>query len=1250
VNFIPKRAGALTEAAQSLGLTPTATLPDAKDFAGKVLVWEAVKVPAGGIGIVREEWIRNYVQKGGSLILTLSRNPGGSPLRIADISPTTAWYTQILAASRGGAAGGVQGVEWDSEMYGEQGGQSLSLPYYFKLQPVSAVERGMERYERFDWTIPYINQHCFPGRTFWSRPLLNRDWRVRVKGDDIDGSGLVLTGRYGAGRVAVLAAGVTDLKTGTGDGNFWKPLLEWLTAPEKKPSAKPVDVKITPAVTVDRAKRTLNVAVRNPASSPLKVTVIARLETWEQAYVGDVEQELTIPANGSETASLSLPTAVATGYQALDYRDKWDARVGVLSETGASLLSETRLPVDLDPDIRLAVATDEIGAMEYPFKKAPGPSSLFFGQRMGTYISSYSYAPGADAHALITVTNGAWNLAPLAKVRDETTPDNKSIMALNDEMADAGKVPRGVQGYGTWNGQAGKENVLVFTLPQPAAVNAVTFIGNPGVDSHNAGAASIEVDNQEVVKSDDLDTRFKPEGRVTLSFPEVTGTAVRIKLPWLNDGTPEQKREEPRLAEVEIYGWTGRMPGDIKGHLKAELRDSLTGEVIPVSEQDVTVKGGAAETFTLPFKMPELDNQAARYLTLQSTFRVDGSAKGELTKDAPLMVIEPKHPLNSVKELRGDENLGLGFIVTRGFRNADKIGTGTQEVQGSWEEPDDAVWAYSRDLKQTSKKTKTLAARFYVSDTGIDRFANPWTNYLNGEDYFGVSAPRLVEAAKQSDKWGKSDTVTFGFSDRWDSGPAVGALYGWAEMVAFDEYLKANNPPGIQGGTRAEVSADITDHHESEFRSWQLDRYSSAVKDMSDAFAREGKKLVISGQGIPIVPEAYEATLSKTICGMSDDETWGMVNEDPCLSTGKQMGYLAFNPSWRLATLLQWGYNSATLCNPNWWAPVGTTEPSRRHYYDRAWRASFDADGHYHSIHAFGYNTNAYTAYTMSPNDWQEWWRLEERHSLISPDGPFGAGVVLGTSWMSDPNKTDFSGGGTGGSGADHYVNDLAQAIKHLHEAGIDISFSTNAAALDKLPADSPLIICNLSEFSTSEVQALKKLADRGVRMVAFQGGNPLSPEAARLFGTTPESFPIEPPPLPGQRRKAPPPPKVVRTGKTCFIGGAIANFNEALVKTLGADFQDVLQLPLQFPEGSAGYGFTMGNQHYIVVEDWLEKARILSVRYRPKQGVKDIHAVNVNDNRTLTVRRVREGGDDWLIDLPTRPGDGSLICVEEEQ
>jgi len=1223
VNFTPQDAGSLTEAAVSLGLTPTAASPDAKDFSGKVLVWEVGKDPEGAIDASREEWIRHYVQNGGSLILTISRTPGASAMKMADISPTTAWCTE----NRGGPDGVVKGMEWDPGMYGAHGTQSVSFPYHFRLQPVSAAERGMARYERFDWTVSFVLRHGGAGSTYWTRPLLNRDWRIRVRGDDADGAPLVLTGRYGAGRVAVLAGGVTDLQTGTGEANFWTPLLKWLAESPGNASAEPANVKVAGATSVDRKKRILKVAVRNPTSAPLKVTVIVRLETWEQAYVGDLEQALTIPAKGTATASLALPPIDATSYQALDYRDKWDARLGILSESGATLLTETRFPIDLEPKVRLSVATDELASVEYPFKQAPGAGTPFLSSRMGIPTSSYTYAPGGDAHAILTVFNGAKNLAPLSKAADETAPGNKSLMAINDEMADAWKTPRAVDAYGMWVGQAGQENVLSFTLPKRATVNAVTLVGNPGMNpgllGHNVGAAVIEVDGNQVARADDLDSRFQAAGRATLSFPAIAGQVVRVRLPWLNDGTPERKRVAPWLAEVEINGWLGKAPGEIQGRLKAELKDSLTGELIPVGDKDVTIKGGEIETVSLPFKAPELNGKPARHLSLQATFQYSGATEGQVNKEMPLMVIQPDHPLTSIGVLRGGHSLGLGFIVTLGFRNADKIGTGTREA-GSWESPDDLIWAYSHDLKQIGIGAKTLATRFFVSDTNLAHYANPWTNYPNGELYFDAAAPGLVAATKKSAQWDQTDTATLFFGDRWDSGPSLHNMYGWPEMIGFDEYLKAHNMPGVKGHTRAEVVRDISANHLGQFRTWQVERYARAVQTLSAAYAQEGKKLVISGQGIPIVPQAYEKSISQTVVGMSDDSTWGMQYEDPCFNTAKQMGYMAINPGWKLNTLLNWGYNSAVLGNLFFWAPIGTTEPSRRHYYDRAWRGSVDADGRYHSIHAFGYGSNGGAAFTMSPNDWQQWWNIEERHSLLSPEGPFGAGVVISTAQMADPEKTDFSGGGMGDSDADGLVANPAEAIRHLHENGIDISFSTNAAALDKLSGSPPLIILNLSEFGASEIQALQRLADRGVRMVAFQGKDELSPDAARLFGANAGA-----------------------SQRTLLIRGTIDDFSDSSARKIAPAIQDVLQLPVQFPNGSAGYGFTMGNQHYIVVEDWREEGRVLSVRYRPGTAVKTIHAVNINDNRTLAVRK---DGDGWLIDLPTRPGDGNLICVEEEQ
>jgi len=87
------------------------------------------------------------------------------------------------------------------------------------------------------------------------------------------------------------------------------------------------------------------------------------------------------------------------------------------------------------------------------------------------------------------------------------------------------------------------------------------------------------------------------------------------------------------------------------------------------------------------------------------------------------------------------------------------------------------------------------------------------------------------------------------------------------------------------------------------------------------------------------------------------------------------------------------------------------------------------------------------------------------------------------------------------------------------------------------------------------------------------------------------------------------------------------------------------LQLPIQFPAGTAGYGFTMRGQKYIEVEDWMEQGRTISLRLRTSPSATSAAACEVNDHQTLSVHR---DGAYWSIDLPLRPGDGDLVCVQE--
>jgi hypothetical protein len=53
----------------------------------------------------------------------------------------------------------------------------------------------------------------------------------------------------------------------------------------------------------------------------------------------------------------------------------------------------------------------------------------------------------------------------------------------------------------------------------------------------------------------------------------------------------------------------------------------------------------------------------------------------------------------------------------------------------------------------------------------------------------------------------------------------------------------------------------------------------------------------------------------------------------------------------------------------------------------------------------------------------------------------------------------------------------------------------------------------------------------------------------------------------------------------------------------------------------------------------------VATVRYRADAKATAVYAVDVNDHRSLPVRR---DGPDWCIDVALRPGDCALIAIEE--
>jgi len=992
VNAPTDQIPALSAAAQAHGDNLVALAPDIGAFPGKVIVWEAANGKSD-ITDSRASALEAFVRAGGSLIVSYSQQPGSGPFRLSAVLPTTSWQT-ITAVVRGPESV----VDFDSTFFGTAPPSSFALPFHFDIQPVSAIERGEDRYERFDRTIPYIaptgaGMPVSGGNDFWTHPLINRDWVIRARADDHGQSPVLITGLYGAGRVAVFASSLVALPDSSGTRSFFTPLLAWLTS--TPPAGAAFSGKLTaPTVSVDKASRTLKVTIANSSNASLPVQLVVRELTWEGAYVADSSQSLSLPGSGAASAAVTLPSPSATNYQALSYRDAFIVRIGVVGPDG-SLLNEIRMPVDLRPNVWLQATTDDSRDLPLPFD-CPGVDK---GSRMGMPIMSYAYQPGAAATFHVAVSNGATDIAPLATVRDSLEPDNASVMALNDEAAlgESGPID-GITAYGEWTGAAKMDHQLEFTFPKPVSVSAVDIVG--AADNYrnylvnNPSVIVVEADGKVVGRVDRALNLF-PTGRgiVRIPFPTVAASVIQVWLPWRPEAdgvrpgsTNPYAQSGVRLAEIRVEGAVSPPAGPVTGTVDVSLVDALSGASTAVGSKEITLPPLDRQVVDFKATIPQADK--ARFLQLKATF-TPTRASAEAASIAPILVIDPKAPLKPMTTFNPPGAPNMGFIVTRGFRNVLDTGTGTQETPPGWGLPDDLVWAYEHQMKQVGSRSHTLANKLYVTENDMRHYSTPWRDMPDGEYFYDIAAPLLVERMQKVAGWKTSDTAILGHSDRWDTGPSNGALYGWQDYESFNDYLLAHGKPGLTGKTREELAQEIQDRHESDWMQWGLDRYVHAIRELREDFAAAGKKLVITAQGLPLLPRPAEVEISKTIVGMSDDCTWGMTNESVSLTTGRQMGELAFNPDWRMSTLNQWGYNSGLLENAHWHTPVGTTEPSRRNIYDRAFRGVIRSDGAYTSMHVFGYNNNAGLSYLMTDNDWQEWDREMQRHSLLTrPSGP----------------------------------------------------------------------------------------------------------------------------------------------------------------------------------------------------------------------------------------------------------------------
>ena len=1186
-----------------------------------LILWESDRSFGGDITQGQADTIIDSVRRGGSLLLSFGANPQSKIMLLSQMLPAIPWAAAANWSTDYGPRPAIRVGTVEAEFFQGASLEGQPVPFFTALRPFAAVERGQAIYERYAQTISSINLKLDAHSQFWSRSLQNRQWKVRVTGDDVYASPLLITGVYGAGRVAVFASSAAATDTWQAAVPFWSGVLQWLNSSAAgKYSKESVTGSSITFKSMAKGLNTAEIAVANRGSSAVSGLLVTRALGADGALLGASEAEseaaVHIPPGGSKTVDVKLPTASPTGYRSLEANRAVRLRMGLLSESGADLLAETETTIRMVPPVVVSIHTDNLYAWRYPFDAAAPEDITALSTRMGNRMNAYCYPPGATVQCEVLVENGVTNIAPLATIIDETQSGNLSVMALNDGAAIQEKGPGdGIQGFGAWVGIVNRENVLRLSFAGPVRISAVTLIGcgsefRLGLD-HNPGSATIEADGRQVASFPSIDQNFLDGyGRARLEFTPVSATTLRIRLPWV-PMRADRRRQVPWLGELEVETIAG-LPISASGDLEIVLRDVLSGAAgTPIASERLQLTAGGRHRLAKAFVLPQASNGAST----TRFFAVEASFAGTQTQTS-LVTISPTHPIRSRRKLLPADAPSISQLVTHGFRNCFALGTGTAEINIPWGSPDDLIWAYSRQLKQETHSAATEANRLYATASDMRHYSTPWAVFPNGDDFYGVATPGLVQQMSNQKNWATSEVAILYHSDRWDSGPQMSGMHQWQEYVEFDRHLRSTGGAGLLARTKTALADEIHTQHEAEWQQWHLDRYVQNIQTLRQAFQSAGKQLVLSAQGIPLVAGPAGAKLAETIQGAADDSTWGMANSSVPLTTGRQMGEIAFNPVWKLSTLLEYGFNTNLLNSPQWHAPVGTLEPSRRHCYNRAWRATVWPDGRYGSVYTYGYSENVGVAYTLSEDDWQQWWRLQQRQTLIAPESPVGAGLVIATSFRASGSQMQFSGGGeTGGEGAE--VKLIAQTFLRLHEAGVSLPFAANISALRNWAGSAPLIVLNLWQFSDAEVATLSRLQAQGTRIAAFQSPQPLSSAANALTQRPGVSL------LPLQASQLTP---------------------DSAAK-IAAGLHQSLDLQIQFAPGTAGYGFRSGGITYIVVEDWQEQGREIQIQVKSSRSTGPASACDVNEHRPLSITRQ---GAWWRIDLPIRPGDGTLIAIEE--
>ena len=959
---------------------------------------------------------------------------------------------------------------------------------------------------RYDLHLPYANIEAGEHRYQWKafgKDLLNTDWQVHLCCDKDGRLPLLVSGRVGGGRVFVFGADLydADLISWSGYPGFVAGLLT-AALPEPVQRTEPAG-----KVGIRLARHQVGglvAEIENEGAASADVVVVYKVRNAERALLNSASKLVRVAAGArlsvplDERSALMGPAAIPNSGDALPYR--W-VEVGVATADRSALLASVEALVDMYPAVTLGIDGQDIRGFE-DFQSWPerqnGPGHALAG---GAPIYRYVYFTGTSPALRVVLRNGLHNIAPLATAQDEGDPRNPTVQGLNDLAYSHGSIRGKLPLFGAWAcTPAGTQSLaLAWSAPVLAAGQGIVGRtehrgwdrGNPTNYTLTAAPSAATVE-QVVLNATNAAYAF---GRHADVFAPVAMTQCRLRVSGLD---PQVTGERAcSLTELEIMGWPEEAaPAPVAGDLVVTATDLLARQTRTLLQESVTAAGLAevVRQIVVPAK--------AEFgpVRVDATFTPEGGAPVRASFDV-LFIPPDREAILAGKVL---EEAGMGLLCSPGFTVFDDFGLGTQADTQGWGGDDDKTWALTHDFMELGRNVQDVPARMFTTAARFCHYTCPWRDFPSGEYFWDYAADEL-EAMVTTGKYKGKKTLRIFLSDRWNGVP-VGATFAWADYIRFDEYLRAQGGAGLKARGRQEIAREIGAQYGDQWQIWQMNRYADKLLMVRERLARHGCDFTVTTHGsFPLAGGALGEKLAKTHKAVGTDLFWELRNEDLYYSLGMRFGVVAVNPDLESGAYNEWGWVSAVLNNPHWFAETGAVEPSRRQWTSTYFAGRITAEGRFRPYTVYGYDAQGAFGVKNTANDWQQYYRTMSLTTRLRPEQTVGCGLVV--SWRWQERRMGKAAGplGFGLYAAEGLpqVDRLAGEVYHkLVKSGVPITFVASTHTLQHWQGTSPLIVVDGYNLEKWELDELARLNRAGAAIISVGAGEgDGSPEALELFG-----------------------------------------------------------------------------------------------------------------------------------------------------